>query len=547
MSAALDWLATYLVHSTVLLGAAWLIDCALGRRLPQVAETVWRTAVLGAVLTATLHSLPFGPTGPGEVLGGAPTASTPAPTTLRSLPVPAAPRRLHPPRRAMAAAAVTGPLVATVWLLGVALGATRIGLAAVALGRLLDQRRPRPPGRVLRQLASQLGIRRRVAVSTSLAIPVPFTIGIRQPEVCCPERLMSELSGPLQRGILAHELAHVARHDVLWRRLLLGLAALLWVQPLLHVARRRLHTLGEILCDRRAAACTGRPRDLAACLVEVAGRAGASLLPLAAIAPGRELDHRVTRLLEDSMTEPRSSRALALAATLALLTTGALLPAASWTAAEAPPAAPAAPAATAAPAPAVVPDPPPTAMAPVAPAATPQQVAAAAAPPAPPAPEAVPPDDLEAAIVDALVTKSLVDPDVDPDEVRRVVEEVIARESARRQRDVERRLRDAERRERQRTARDSEADAHRAETESRVQQLVERQMAARQAEVEARAAALAADRQAADSAELAARAAALEAQARALAEQRDQLREEARRLAEEAARSHDEQPEPEQR
>ena len=46
------WLLTYAMHSTVLLGGAWLL--MRSRRVaPAVAEVVWKTALVGAMLSAT--------------------------------------------------------------------------------------------------------------------------------------------------------------------------------------------------------------------------------------------------------------------------------------------------------------------------------------------------------------------------------------------------------------------------------------------------------------------------------------------------------------
>ncbi len=46
-----SWLVTYLLHSSLLLGAAWLLQA----RLPRAGESLWRTALLAGVLTATLQ------------------------------------------------------------------------------------------------------------------------------------------------------------------------------------------------------------------------------------------------------------------------------------------------------------------------------------------------------------------------------------------------------------------------------------------------------------------------------------------------------------
>jgi len=556
VTAALSWLATYLVHSTALLSAAWLVDRLAGRRLPAIAETAWRAALVGGLLSATLHSAAQ----PGLVLR--PLAARAAPpaghgmTTAATVPLPTAgpASQPHPSGLSTDRVAHALPSLAAIgWASGAVLLLVRLGASAAALRELLRRRRPRPPGRLVRRLARSLGVRRPVAVSTSMEIPVPFTTGVLRPEVCCPERLFAELPGRLQEGILAHELAHVRRRDVAWRRAVRGLEAVLWPQPLLRVARRRLEALGETRCDLLAAACTGRPRELASCLVEVAAWIRTGPAPLAAMAPGAGLDDRVRRLLEEPVTDETRHTWSAPAAAAAMLLLAICLPALSFV--DAAPAAPPPPSAaesepaTAPPAPeatgsrSTVAAPGTAAVAPA---------AASPAPAAPPAPAPGPdPLAIEDAIVEGLVSKAVLAEDADPDEVRRIVEEIVAREVARRETERHREIREEERRvarerreiererarELERRVRDEAEAAARGvsqeQLELRVQELVERRMAER-LELEELARELADDEAGLD-----ADAAELEARARALAEEQERLREEVRRLAEEATTRRD--------
>jgi len=50
-----SWLLTYLVHSTILLGAAWLASRLLADRRLALQETLLRTALIGGLLTTTLQ------------------------------------------------------------------------------------------------------------------------------------------------------------------------------------------------------------------------------------------------------------------------------------------------------------------------------------------------------------------------------------------------------------------------------------------------------------------------------------------------------------
>src|SRR5262247_56429 len=49
------WLLTYLVHSTVILGAVWLV-ASLPRVGDAVREILWKTALIGGIVTATVQT-----------------------------------------------------------------------------------------------------------------------------------------------------------------------------------------------------------------------------------------------------------------------------------------------------------------------------------------------------------------------------------------------------------------------------------------------------------------------------------------------------------
>ena len=50
---ATGWLLTYLLHSTVLIGCACLVTHVLDARA-QIADLIWKTALVGGVVSATL-------------------------------------------------------------------------------------------------------------------------------------------------------------------------------------------------------------------------------------------------------------------------------------------------------------------------------------------------------------------------------------------------------------------------------------------------------------------------------------------------------------
>ena len=72
LATLVGWLLTYLVHSTLLLGGAWLVTRPLAGA-PQVRETIWRVALLGALVTTTAQAMVVRAPLAGEWRWNAPT------------------------------------------------------------------------------------------------------------------------------------------------------------------------------------------------------------------------------------------------------------------------------------------------------------------------------------------------------------------------------------------------------------------------------------------------------------------------------------------
>lgn len=275
------WLATYALHSTVLTGLA-----AAFVRLPlfdgaRLQEGVWKGVLVGALCTATVQ-LAAGPGLVGWTLAQPRSESgfiisVVEATELTSPTADAA--EVRAPRRSMPAAPVGNqprvpapwpPVVVGLWMLG----------AVVALGRRVRGRRtffreigPRRPVSdayaidVANRLARLAGLRRPVRVTTAPGLTVPVALG--RDEVCLPGRALVDLGESRLHALLAHEVAHLARRDPLWLVAFTVLEGAFFFQPLARYARGQFEASAERLCDAWAAERTG-PRDVAACLVEVA-------------------------------------------------------------------------------------------------------------------------------------------------------------------------------------------------------------------------------------------------------------------------------------
>ncbi len=368
---ATAWMLTYLLHSTLLLGLAWLASKPLSRWSVAAEEMVWKLALVGALFTASLQLAAgweplagqwrladFGGATttinmnaePGPVPTQVATISSPA---LQSSSVRAIPVVLPSPLAAPATAPSPSlPSAATLaldaWALGALVLLAAFGRSYLRLGRRLRPR-PRVVGGELhaqfRTLAAQSGLGTSVRLSCSARVPVPLALGLRRPEICVPPRALAGLTGEQQEGMLAHELAHLVRRDPLW--LVIGqlIACVLFFQPLNWVARRRLREISEMLSDEWAVGLTGRPLSLAGCLAEVAGwsvRVRPLPVPGMADRPS-SLGRRIHRLLDETRLPESPARRAWLAAAMGALVivVAAAAPAISAARPEEPPAKPA--------------------------------------------------------------------------------------------------------------------------------------------------------------------------------------------------------------
>src|SRR5205809_636229 len=219
-SSLLAWLLTYLIHSTVLLGVAWLVTRR--RRLePAASDLLWKVALLASLVTGTIQSRLELSTPAAVTL---PVATLPQAAPLNQPAAPAGdagnPGGQPLVRQATGASVSRAPSLPLVVVLlwgAIALGSSLYYVARrlILVGRLADRRTVSdgPLAATLAELQRTAGYRRRVHLTMARTISSPVTLGLS--EICVPE-LALDLGSEQQRSMLAHELAHLARRDSLW-------------------------------------------------------------------------------------------------------------------------------------------------------------------------------------------------------------------------------------------------------------------------------------------------------------------------------------------
>src|SRR5436309_1921776 len=334
-SSLLAWLLTYLIHSSVLLGVAWLVTRR--RRLePAASDLLWKVALLASLMTGTIQSRLELSTPASVAL---PVATLPQAALLNQPAAPASDAGNPGVRRAVRDAAGASvsrapslPLVVVLVWGAIALGwcLHYVARRLILFGRLADRRAVTdgPLAATLAELQRTAGYRRRVHLTMARTISSPVALGLS--EICVPELALSDLGAEQQRSMLAHELAHLARRDSLWLAGASLIERCFFFQPLNRLARRELETTAEYLSDEWATRKTGSAVALAKCLATVAEWIQASPLgvPVAGLAERRSfLVSRIARLLEGRLpSSPASRRRWAVAAALGVAVTIAAAP-----------------------------------------------------------------------------------------------------------------------------------------------------------------------------------------------------------------------------
>jgi beta-lactamase regulating signal transducer with metallopeptidase domain len=200
------------------------------------------------------------------------------------------------------------PWVLSLWLAGVAF------LSIYHLGGFLQTRRLTRTGNILngdlettmRSLASRLGIARAVKLLESAAVPVPAVIGWLRPVILVPASALAGLSPQQLEAVLAHELAHVRRHDYVINLLQAAVETLLFYQPAVWWVSSQMRRERENCCDDLAVAICGDRLCYARALADLEGlRAPSPRLAMAA--DGGSLLDRIRRLVGAPAPRPRRS------------------------------------------------------------------------------------------------------------------------------------------------------------------------------------------------------------------------------------------------
>ncbi len=148
----------------------------------------------------------------------------------------------------------------------------------------------------LERLAAQFGVERAVRLRVVASLASPITAGWWRPVVLVPASLVSGMPAQLLEALLAHEMAHIKRHDYLVNLGQNIVETLLFYHPAVWWISHRIRSEREQIADDHAARILGEPRRLALALSELE-KLQFSTHHLAQAANGGDLMSRIKRLV----------------------------------------------------------------------------------------------------------------------------------------------------------------------------------------------------------------------------------------------------------
>ncbi|MGH9239641.1 MAG: M56 family metallopeptidase, partial [Vicinamibacterales bacterium] len=151
------------------------------------------------------------------------------------------------------------PWILPIWSLGVLLLSLRLvagGLKVRALRRSIIAADDVLRDRVV-SLASRIGLRTAVQVGTSTRADGPSVIGWLRPLILLPPATLLGVTTTQLDAVLAHELAHIRRHDYLVNIVQMVAETLLFYHPAVWWVSNRLRIERELCCDDEAVRVCG--------------------------------------------------------------------------------------------------------------------------------------------------------------------------------------------------------------------------------------------------------------------------------------------------
>ena len=247
-------------------------------------------------------------------------SATPTPRALPSVtPAPL-------PLRGSNVAALFDRWAVPIWCIGVLFFSIRIAWAYgyVARHRRTSESAPPDVLEMVASLSRRMGVTGRVQVLFSALADGPSVVGWLRPVILLPFSAVTGLTPDQLEAVLAHELAHIRRHDYLVNLLQMAAEALLFYHPAVWWVSGRIRAEREFCCDDLAVRTCQSAVTYARALSSLE-KLRPAIPAIALGSTGGPLLTRIQRILGKPVAEcgpSRTSAALALSVVLACVAAG---------------------------------------------------------------------------------------------------------------------------------------------------------------------------------------------------------------------------------
>ena len=172
--------------------------------------------------------------------------------------------------------------------------------------------------------AFRLGVHRTIDVRQTLQATTPMVIGWIKPALVLPAKLLSALAPRELEAVLAHELAHVKRHDYLVNLVQTAVETLMFYHPAVWWVSGRIRSEREFCADDLAMQVCDRREEYAQSLVAVAETSLATPAHAVAVTGGSLLQrvHRILRFPDQPTPLPWPAKCSALVGVVSALCLG---------------------------------------------------------------------------------------------------------------------------------------------------------------------------------------------------------------------------------
>lgn len=190
------------------------------------------------------------------------------------------------------------PTVVAVWLMGVIFLSGRLLLSWLRARSLVNHGSTEASiewQRVAARISHALGLTRAVRILESAAVEVPSVLGSFRPVILLPASTLTGLTPAQLEMVLAHELAHIRRHDFLINLMQAFVETLMFYHPAVWWMSRRVRIERENCCDDLAVAVCGDALQYAKALTRLE-ELRADAFTIAVAANGGSLLDRIRRI-----------------------------------------------------------------------------------------------------------------------------------------------------------------------------------------------------------------------------------------------------------